>query len=66
MPLGDKIKTALADASKSDGLKRTQRWLAARIGMGEVELSNKMANVKEKTFTNEELKKINNVLGTDF
>ena len=59
--VGEKVKNALAAASRKDGLKRTQRWLAGQIGIGEVELCNKIANLRNKTFTPEELKKINSI-----
>lgn len=64
LSIGEQIKNALVAASRDDGLKRTQRWLANRINMGEVEMSNKIANTNDKTFTKEDLEKINAVLGT--
>lgn len=61
--IGAQIKNKLTALSNTDGLKRTQRWLASQAGLGEVELSNKLA---KNDFTKEELENINKVLGTDF
>lgn len=59
----DKIRARLTALTNTDGLKRTQRWLANSIKMGEVELSNKINN---DTLTQDDLDKINHVLSTDF
>lgn len=59
MDLGQQIKLALNRLSNSDGLKRTQRWLAMQMGIGEVLLSNKIRN---NDFTKEELDNINLIL----
>jgi hypothetical protein len=64
--LGSQIKDKLAELSNSDGLKRTQRWLAMQIGIGEVELSNKISQVSKATFTQKEIEDINSILGTNF
>jgi hypothetical protein len=61
--LGQQIKNALEVAS-ADGLKRTQRWLSTQTGIAEVALSNKLAGYDG--FKENELFKINEVLGTDF
>lgn len=57
------IKAALLALTNTDGLKRTQRWLSAQTGIGEVDLSTKMV---KNTFTQDDLDKINIVLSTDF
>ena len=36
--IGAQIKNKLTALSNTDGLKRTQRWLASQAGLGEVEL----------------------------
>lgn len=61
--IGKQIKDKLTELSNTDGLKRTQRWLASQIGFGEVELSNKLA---KHNFTQAELDLINDVLKTKF
>lgn len=61
--VGVQIKNALTAAS-ADGLKRTQRWLSIQTNIAEVALSNKLAGLD--TFTDDDLKKINEVLRTDF
>ncbi len=64
LSLGSQIKEKLSKLSKTDGLKRTQRWLAGQTGLGEVELSNKINGNAD--FTQPELDEINNTLGTKF
>jgi len=66
LSLGTQIKDKLTELSNSDGLKRTQRWLAGQTNIGEVELSNKLNKVNGNEFNQVELDKINSVLGTDF
>lgn len=66
LSLGSQIKDKLTELSNSDGLKRTQRWLASQINIGEVELSNKINSVNKSVFTNTELDNINKILGTKF
>lgn len=62
-PISLRIKGAMMELQNKDGLKRTQRWLARLINMGEVELSNKLS---DNSFTKEEIEKINEILGTNF
>jgi hypothetical protein len=64
--LADQIKEKFSELAKKDGLKRTQRWLAGQINMGEVELSNKINNAAGAVFKQHELDEINRVLGTNF
>jgi hypothetical protein len=64
LSLGYQIKDKLSKLSKTDGLKRTQRWLATQAKLGEVELSNKMNGNTD--FTQDELNEINRVLDTNF
>jgi len=61
--LNVQIKAKLLELTNTDGLKRTQRWLAAQTGIGEVDLSTKMG---KNSFTQDDLNKINAVLSTNF
>lgn len=58
-----KIKKSIGQQIK-DHLKRNQRWLASEIGMSQPELSTKINGFVE--FTDADLIKINEVLGTNF
>lgn len=58
-----KEKRSIADQIR-DHFKRNQSWLAKKIGISEGQLSKKMHNKVQ--WTQEELDKINKVLGTDF
>lgn len=58
-----KNKRSIGDQIR-DHFQRNQSWLARQIGMSESQLSNKMKDKKD--WTQEELDKINKVLGTDF
>lgn len=53
--IGHKIRTHF---------RRSQTWLAAEIGMSESQLSKKMNGLRD--WTQEELDKINKVLGENF
>lgn len=57
-----KNKQSIGDQIRGH-FQRNQSWLARQIGMSESQLSNKMKNKKD--WTQEELDKINKVLGTD-
>lgn len=63
VPIGQKIKSALQFLRNEDGLRRTQRWLSNKINMSEVSLSNKMNEESPEQFSDEEIKKIEEVLG---
>lgn len=58
-----KNKRGIGDQIR-DHFQRNQSWLALQIGMSESQLSKKMKDKKD--WTQEELDKINKVLGTDF
>lgn len=62
--IGQQIKQRLVELTRTDGLKRTQRWLASRVGLGEVALSNKISG--NEKFLDDEIKEINKHLETDF
>lgn len=55
IPIGEQIKSIL---------NKNQRWLAQQIGMREALLSEKINQVKD--WNQEDLDKINKVLGTSF
>lgn len=58
-----KEKRSIADQIK-DHFTKNQSWLARQIGMSEGQLSKKMNGSKD--WTQEDLDKINKVLGTQF
>ncbi len=58
-----KEKRTIGDQIKGH-FTRNQSWLAKQIGMSEGQLSKKIHNKKE--WSQDELDKINKVLGTDF
>lgn len=58
-----KDKRSIGDQIK-DHFVRTQSWLANEIGMSEGQLSKKIHSKKD--WTQDELDKINKVLGTEF
>lgn len=58
-----KESRSIADQIR-DHFKRNQSWLAKKIGISEGQLSKKMHNKVQ--WTQEELDKINKVLGTHF
>ena len=64
MNVGARIRTALLLAGKADGLRRTQSWLAVKIGMSEPLFSRKVHGLEK--FKQEELEEIDLVLGTNF
>lgn len=62
--MAHKVKDKKEIGEKIRGLLKTQTWLALEAGISEAQLSRKMNGTKD--WTQEELDRINEVLGTNF
>lgn len=62
--MAHKVKDKKAIGEQIRGLLKTQTWLALETGISEAQLSRKMNGTKD--WTQDELDKINKVLGTSF
>lgn len=60
LSIGSQIKKRLLEMMEVDGLKRTQRWAAIKIGMSEAAMSNKISGVEN--FKEDEILKLETLL----